>query len=32
MDSVVDPSADYIWDFVSTTVTRKGNSVMRLMP
>lgn len=24
MDSVVDPSADYIWDSVSTIVTRKG--------
>jgi hypothetical protein len=24
MDSVVDPSADFIWDSVSTIVTRKG--------
>ncbi len=24
MDSEVDPSADYLWDSVSTTVTRKG--------
>ena len=24
MDSFVDPSADYIWDAVSTTVTAKG--------
>ena len=24
MDSVVDPSADYLWDSVSTIVTRKG--------
>jgi hypothetical protein len=29
MDSVVDPSADYIWDSVSTIVTRKGTEERR---
>jgi len=29
MDSVVDPSADFIWDSVSTIVTRKGTEERR---
>src|SRR5262245_17105453 len=29
MDSVVDPSADYLWDSVATIVTRKGTEERR---
>src|SRR5437868_10122936 len=29
MDSVVDPSADYLWDSVATIVTRKGTDERR---
>jgi hypothetical protein len=29
MDSIVDPSADYLWDSVATIVTRKGTEERR---